>query len=186
MPIGITFSANDTNYIDKLNQLVAAVDAATIGGTFVTISAQAISAAAAAFKIISGGTSVSVRNNIDTQDNLLITDAGVISTRGAATTSGAQPGDIVLPNGKNLRASDSSGVTAIPLIGAAGAGAALVLGGQTNSLDTGNLPRVAYWNAASLPAGAVGFNGTIAVDGTNNRFCWYSGNSRFYIAGTAF
>ena len=144
-----------------------------------------ISAGTATFKIVGGSTSVSLRNNVDSADNLLITDAGILSTRGTGSTSGAAAGELVVPNAKHLRGANAAASGALAMIGI-NASDYVVIGGQTDTTDTGNLPRIAWWAAAALPAGAAGRNGIVAVEGTNNRLVYYSGGARYYLAGTTF
>ena len=68
----------------------------------------------------------------------------------------------------------------LPLLGV-DAGDRVVLGGQTNALDSGNIPRIAYWNDGSLPAGSAANNGLIAVAGTSHRLNYYSGGNQYYL-----
>lgn len=58
----------------------------TSGAVRVTVTAAgALTFAVAVSKVVAGATSLSLRNNADTQDNLLITDAGAVSVRGGLT-----------------------------------------------------------------------------------------------------
>lgn len=57
----------------------------------VTIGARLIFSTAVA-KIIPGATSISLRNNADNADNVLITDSGNVTIRGLLTTTSTAPG----------------------------------------------------------------------------------------------
>jgi len=78
---------------------------------FVTISSGTgaltttkLSISTAVGKIIPGATSLSHRNNADSADNLLISDAGIVSTRNLLDLSNAAAGQIKFPAAQNASA----------------------------------------------------------------------------------
>lgn len=73
--------------------------AETVGGDLTISSAFRLLFGAAAAKIIPGATSISHRNNADSADNVLITDAGAVTVRNGITLTA---GDAVLTAGRLL------------------------------------------------------------------------------------
>lgn len=85
-----------------------------------TLQATQLTLSDAASRIIPGATSLSLRNNANTLDNLLITDAGVVTARAALVVSGASisigttpavsggNGSILIPNAGQIRARNAA------------------------------------------------------------------------------
>lgn len=115
-------------------------------------------------------------------------DINVASGRvliGTTVTTGAAAGDAVLANAKFLRGVNAAGTTGAQLI-SIGSDDVVALAGATGTLDAGYFVRGPYIAAATYPAGSATRNGMQGVDGTNNRFVYYSGGNRYYLTGTAF
>lgn len=144
------------------------------------VTSGALRFTAAATKIIPGATSFAVRNNADGDDNLKITDAGIITTRGAGP-AGAAAGDIVLAFGKGYRSVDSAGTGTYRLIYAT---TGMGLGNEI-AIDSGYL-KIATIAAASIPAASAALNGLFTIDHTNHRLIFCEGALRYYAQGTAF
>jgi hypothetical protein len=103
-------------------------------GTLTSITTSgALTFTAAAAKIIPGATSISLRNTADNADNLLITDAGAVTTRSTLTVSA---GGLTVTSGG---ATVSSGTTAVQALTATtGAFSSTLLVTGTSTL-TGNV-----------------------------------------------
>ena len=132
--------------------------AETVGGDLTISSAFRLLFGAAAAKIIPGATSISHRNNADSADNLLITDAGAVTVRNGFTLTA---GDAVLTAGRLL----------------VSAAAAKILGGVTslslrNNGDTADnvlitdAGLVTLRNALSIPPVAAGTVATSSYGST--------------------
>ena len=104
---------------------------------------------------------------------------GVIFIGATTTALGAAAGEIVLPNGRSLKGANAANNNTIPLA-ASDAFDHVILGGGATLVRVGSQP------AASMPAGSVNNTGGLFVDATNNRLCYWSNGSRFFILGTAF
>jgi hypothetical protein len=96
---------------------------------------------AAASKIVPGATSISLRNNADTQDNLLITDAGVASVRSTLNAlAGLNVGAATGAGTGEIRASGE-----VRSISAASGGVGGVLFAHNSAAAAvGNIARVAF------------------------------------------
>lgn len=88
----------------------------TVGGDLTIGSAFRLLFGAAVSKIVPGATSISLRNNADNADNVLVTDAGLVTVRNGLTVTA---GDIVATAGRLLVASAAAkilgGVTSLSL-----------------------------------------------------------------------
>lgn len=102
----LTVSGTSTLGATTTGALTAA--AGTFSGDLTIASAFRLLFGAAVAKIVGGATSLSLRNNADTQDNVLITDAGAVTVRngltvtagGATVTAGGltvSAGSVALP-----------------------------------------------------------------------------------------
>jgi len=83
---------NGTNWVNRLGVDAADVQSGSFTGTYdfdndVTMDAQLVFSAAVT-QIIPGATSLSIRNTADSQDNLIITDAGAVTIAGALNATG--------------------------------------------------------------------------------------------------
>jgi hypothetical protein len=79
-------------------------------------AAGAIQFTLAASKLIAGATSWSLRNSVDSADNLKSTDAGIVNLRGVSQLAGAVAGDLVLANAKAIRGENAGQTNTLPLI----------------------------------------------------------------------
>lgn len=70
---------------------------------------------AAASKIVPGVTSLALRNNADSADNLLISDAGAATVRGTLVVNGTS-GDVAAYGGKAVVTNTSSGAATVGLV----------------------------------------------------------------------
>jgi hypothetical protein len=121
----------------------------TAGDGILTAGRLLISSAAA--KILGGVTSLSLRNNADNADNLLVADAGAITARGIITAndfsaSGATGGQLPL----RLFGGGTTVVTALPALAAT---KFLIQGGSTIAVTAGNLATITYPTA--FPTGVL-------------------------------
>lgn len=136
--------------------------AESVGGDLTIASAFRLLFGATASKIIPGVTSLSLRNHADSADNLLVTDAGAVTTRaGLTVTSG---GATVTAGGLTVTAGDAIITAGRLLLSAA---AAKIKGGVTslslrNNADSADNVLVAdagtvtLRNALSIPPSAGG------------------------------
>lgn len=110
-----------------------------------------------------------------------ISDGGIFLV-GTTAEGDSVAGDIVLANGKELRGVNAAATGSRFLIGINSNNIVGLGGGYTGDAHVAilGLP------AASLPAAGATFNGVIAFDTTNNRFVFYVGGNRYWIAGTSF
>lgn len=141
--------------------------AESVGGDLTILSAFRLLFGAAASKIIPGVTSISLRNHADSADNLLVTDAGAVTTRAGltVTTGGATVtagGLTVTAGGATISAGDAIITAGRLLLNAA---AAKIKGGATslslrNNADSADNVLVAdagtvtLRNALSMPPSA--------------------------------
>jgi hypothetical protein len=70
--------------------IVTLADAQTISGRKTLSHANGLALSAAASKIVPGATSLSLRNNADDANNLLISNAGAVTVRSVLTLTGGQ------------------------------------------------------------------------------------------------
>lgn len=88
----IDHPANDPATLISMGQTLTELDVGSLktGDGDITIgSSGRLVFSPTAAKIVPGATSLSLRNNADNADNLIITDAGAISIRGSITATGA-------------------------------------------------------------------------------------------------
>lgn len=85
---------------DTISMQVAGTAEATLENDQLTVSG-------AAFQVVPGATSFSIRNNADSADNLLIADAGTVTTAAGIT---ATTGNITATAGSLVISDDSSGL----------------------------------------------------------------------------
>lgn len=146
----------------------------TVGGQLVLSSSLGMTTAVS--KLIPGATSFSHRNNADTFDNLLITDAGVVATRGAITTAGAA-GDVILPNAASIRGVNAAAGTTKKLLRFNAADRVEICPDGDDLTFGGSLPALGGGAAPTL--GTIGGTGPAAAA----QFGWM----KFYTSGgTAF
>ncbi|HXG71392.1 MAG TPA: hypothetical protein VNJ04_12375 [Gemmatimonadaceae bacterium] len=101
---------------------------------------------------------------------------------GSAVSANAAAGEVVLANTKSLRGTNAAGTGSAPMI-RLDVNNNVLIGDLTAGSVYANVGTVA---ATGLVAGAATRNGNIGVDSTNNRFVYYSGGARYFLAGTAF
>lgn len=154
----------------------------TLSGSGLTVLLGSISLSAAASQIVPGATSLSLRNNVNTFDNLLISDAGNATLRGILGFSAALAKVDVGPLSLDFRKNDDS--TSI-----------LLLDNTTSNVQVSNGVfsalvggvRTLLVANASLPAAAAAKDGLIGVDTTNSRLVYYVNGLRYFLAiGTSF
>lgn len=100
--------------------------------------------------------------------------------------SDADEDEIVIPNSKKFRATDSTSLLTYPLF-FLDANDIFQIGTNPVGATTGEgnvgIPRAV---GTDLPAAGVGRNGIIIINKTTPRLCFYVNNLRYYVAGTAF
>ena len=128
--------------------------------------------------IRTGTTALAFHDNAGANERMRLTDGGILAL-GTTNVTNVQAGELVLANAKYIRGLLQDGTDSSNLIGLDTNNSAVVGGGSRMVL-------VGYLAAASLPAGAANLNGGLVVDSTNNRWIFYSGGNRYYIAGTSF
>jgi hypothetical protein len=109
----------------------------------------------------------------------------VLIGAGLDTGASSAAGEMIFANAKGIRALNSLGTNTLAMIAVDNSNV-VALGGSTGTQDVGNLARIAIFQVGNLNAGAAGRNGIITIDTTNNRFIYYSGGNRYYLAGTSF
>ena len=127
--------------------------------------------------LLSGTTAIVFKGQTGTE-RMRLTNAGILAL-GTTNVTNVQAGELILANAKYIRGLLQDGTDSSNLIGLDTNNSAVVGGGSRMVL-------VGYLAAASLPAGAANLNGGLVVDSTNNRWIFYSGGNRYYIAGTSF
>lgn len=145
-----------------------------MGGALSGVTTLAMSStltmSASASKIVPGATSFSHRNNADSADNILITDAGVVTVRSHLNVSGAIGG-----NG-------STALTINPTTLSISATAGLARIGNVGS-STGDLVGIAaIGTMAGAPTGAVA-DGAIVVNTSNNKLYYRSSSTWLALTG---
>jgi len=150
--------------------------ATTIDGLIVAKSNLRFDSATPSIR--TGTTALAFHDNAGANERMRLTDGGILAL-GTTNVTNVAVGEMVLANAKYLRGLLQDGTDSTTLIGLDTNNSAIVGGGSRMVL-------VGYLAAASLPAGAANLNGGIIVDSTNNRFIFYSGGNRYYIAGTSF
>ena len=170
---------NNANSADNL-AIVDAGDATfraglTIAGGLAGVTTLSMSSTltmtASASRIVAGATSFAIRNNANSADNILVTDAGVVTVRSHLNVTGAIGGNgssAVSISGTTVTLQNSSGLIQL---GTAGGGA-----GSTS--DIPKMPAV-----SGAPSGAVA-DGAFILDSTNHRLYVRSGSSWMYAALT--
>lgn len=111
--------------------------------------------------------------------NFQVYNSGIAFLRGVTTTTAAAAGDLILANASSIRSVNAAGTTTHVLV-QEDASAVVRLGG--GALLVGAM----YQIVGNFPAGAAGNNGGFGIENTNNRFVFYSGGNRYWVAGTAF
>lgn len=107
-------------------------------------------------KIVPGATSLSLRNNADSADNVLVTDAGIVTLRGATATA-ASVGGVAMANNAALRGTNAAVNSAKHLI-SLNASDKVVLDSDAMGLQISS-------NRAALGGGAAPTFGTIGGSG---------------------
>lgn len=97
---------------------------------------------------------------------------------------GGALGEIVLENTKSIISSNAAGSANTHIINV-DANDIIRVGASAVAAGTGHFA-IPFRTAANLPAAGANQNGTIVIDQTNHRICWYDSNLRYFAAGTAF
>lgn len=140
----------------------------TIAATGITVagslSGSQLAITTAVGKIIPGATSISLRNNADTQDNLLIADSGAITVRSSiggittltATASLLAPAVVtsIVDSGSGTLVLKGAGTTALTITGANAVFAGTIASGQITANLTGNVTGNASGTAATVTGAA--------------------------------
>lgn len=169
IPAGTPLVAGRVVYTDSSGQLAtdaglaynAATDALTVAGV-ATVAQLTISTAVG--KIVPGATSLSLRNNADSADNLLITNAGVVTVRSDATVAGG------LNVGTATAGSGNAGTVAMR-----GASALLRIAGSATNQQIGIF---LYDNDATLES-RMTYAGS---NGAGNRYAGFLSDAADYAA----
>lgn len=107
--------------------------------------------------------------------------SGVMHIGSPASVVGAAVGDLVLANLRSVRAANVGGTGTMPLISLDAQNFV-----QLATVTMLNPAKISYDTVGQFFAGNASSNGVIGIDSTNNRFVYYSGGAKYYLAGTAF
>jgi hypothetical protein len=129
--------------------------------TRVTVaSGYALSLATAVSQIVPGSSSLAIRDNANANNNLIITDAGLVSTRGGVPGAAAAAGSITLPiQTGTLRATNAAGTNSISLIGSTGGGFDRVLLSPDGKDVSYGVAPIALGGGAGATLGTIGATG---------------------------
>ena len=148
-------SVSGTTTLGSTTAGATTLGATTVGGDLTIGSAFRLLFGAAVSKIVPGATSISLRNNADSADNVLIADAGNVTVRGSLTDTGGPftltAGDAIITAGRLLL-----NATAAKIKGGA---TSLSLRNNADSADNvlvADAGTVTLRNALSIPPAASG------------------------------
>lgn len=155
-------------------------------GTHSNITANRLTGMTTGIYLVTpGGLSNAYSNGIDSCTNAIV-DTGLNNIVNSNTTPPAAVsiGDYLMPFNSALSSVDSAGTGVNPLVSAAidaGSNRQVRLGG---GYAGGSFTNIVGTNATSLPGAGATANGTLAIDTTNNRLCFYANGNRYYISAT--
>lgn len=186
---GITVTGNSTitGTLGGVTTLTCTtVTATNLGGTLTTAAQTGITSvgtltaltcsgnltlSASASQIIGGATSFAIRNNGNSANNILVTDAGVVTVRSHLNVTGSIGGNgssAVAISGTTVVINNSSGLITL----------GTAAGGTTSTTDIPGMPAV-----SGAPSGAVS-DGAFMLDSSNHRLYVRSGSTWKYAALT--
>lgn len=155
-------------------------------GTHSNITANRLTGMTTGIYLVTpGGLSNAYSNGIDSCTNAIV-NTGLNNIVNSNTTPPAAVsiGDYLMPFNSALSSVDSAGTGVNPLISAAtdaNNNRQVLLGG---GYAGGSFTNIVGTNATSLPGAGATANGTLAIDTTNNRLCFYANGNRYYISAT--
>jgi hypothetical protein len=110
-------------------------------------------------------------------------DTGIVLI-GTSVKTDAAAGDLVLANAKGLRGVNAAGNDTYRMI-AMDANNIIQLGSES-ALANPEVVAIPKGTNLQIPGASANRSGGVFIDTTNNRLCYYSGGSRYWLAGTAF
>lgn len=170
----------DSWRINSSGQLVGVINnAVIIGGTSTTSTLT--------LRTTTGGGTIGSDLIIQTGNNGSVElarfrNSGIATIGTPTITTSAGNGDIVVGNNINIRGQNAGATDTVRMMGLNAQNNVTLGGGYAGDTYTIILGII----NASLVAGSSNANGTIVIDTTNNRFVYYSGGNRYFLAGTSF
>lgn len=155
-------------------------------GTHSNITANRLTGMTTGIYLVSpGALSNAYSNGIDSCTNKIV-DTGLNNIVNSNTTPPASVsiGDYLMPFNSALSSVDSAGTGVNKLVSAAtdsGSNRQVLLGGGYSG---GSFTNIVGTGATSLPGASATANGTLAIDTTNNRLCFYANGNRYYLTAT--